>query len=162
MPHPPDTAAPLPPWRWVMAAVLALVVAPLNLWALRGEPQRAAPRRPDEAEAATLHQAIRTGAFWLLTLTFTCYSFAQSAFWAHVMPAFADKGYDATEALHVLVWVCPCQVGGRVLYVLLGRHWPLRRGGLIPEYFGRAHIGRIGGVISTAGLLALALARKPF
>ena len=145
MPHPPDTAAPLPPWRWVMAAVLALVVAPLNLWALRGEPQRAAPRRPDEAEAATLHQAIRTGAFW-----------------AHVMPAFADKGYDATEALHVLVWVCPCQVGGRVLYVLLGRHWPLRRGGLIPEYFGRAHIGRIGGVISTAGLLALALARKPF
>jgi hypothetical protein len=32
------------------------------------------------------------------------------------------------------------------------------RGGLIPEYFGRAHVGRIGGAISTAGLLARAAA----
>jgi len=191
-------------WRgalWVVATVMGLIVAPVNAWALRGETQSRLSRRPYETEAATLHQATRTRAFWLLALTFTCYSFAQSGFWAHVIPAFASKGFTAAEALHVLVWIGPCQVGGRVLYVLAGRQWPLRRvgmvvlcglplsfalfafsqhtwalwgfaalfgsanglvtivrGGLIPEYFGRAHVGRIGGAISTAGLLARAAA----
>ena len=32
------------------------------------------------------------------------------------------------------------------------------RGGLIPEYFGRSHIGRIGGLMSGIGLLARAAA----
>ena len=32
------------------------------------------------------------------------------------------------------------------------------RGGLVPQYFGRAHIGRIGGVMSGVGLLARAAA----
>ena len=191
-------------WRGallVLAGVLAGGVAWLNAWALRGDALQASPRRLEEAQAATLHQAARSSAFWLLALTFTCYSFAQSAFWAHVMPAFASKGFTPEQALQVLVWVGPCQVGGRVVYVVLGRHWPLRRvglvvlcglplsfalfahsqgtlalwgfaalfgsanglvtivrGGLIPEYFGRANVGRIGGAISTAGLLARAAA----
>ena len=32
------------------------------------------------------------------------------------------------------------------------------RGGLVPEYFGRAHVGRIGGAMSAIGLLARAAA----
>ena len=32
------------------------------------------------------------------------------------------------------------------------------RGGLVPEYFGRAHMGRIGGLMSGIGLLARAVA----
>jgi cyanate permease len=32
------------------------------------------------------------------------------------------------------------------------------RGGLVPEYFGRTHIGRIGGALSAVGLLARAAA----
>lgn len=32
------------------------------------------------------------------------------------------------------------------------------RGGLVPQYFGRTHIGRIGGTMSALGLLARAAA----
>lgn len=192
-------------WRGAllaMAGVLAGVVAPLNAWALRGPAHAVAPGPADDvAEDATLREALRTSAFWLLVLCFTCYAFAQAAFWAHVMPAFADKGLGQAEALRVLVWVGPCQVAGRVVYALFGRHWPLQRvgllvlgglplsfllfawadggwplwafaflfgaanglvtivrGGLVPAYFGRSHVGRIGGAISTVGLLARAAA----
>ncbi|NDY91386.1 MFS transporter [Ideonella livida] len=189
-------------WRGSLLALAGLlvgVVAPLNAWALRGASQGAATRQPDLAADVTLRQATRTGAFWLLALTFTAYSFAQAGFWAHVMPAFAAKGLSQAQALQVLVWVGPCQVAGRLVYASLGRHWRLKtvgvvvlsglpvafalfalahslpalaafafllgasnglvtivRGGLVPEYFGRTHVGRIGGAISAIGLLARA------
>ena len=191
-------------WRATLAligAVLLLGVAPLHWWALRGPAIVAAPHAADEQDDATLHQALRESAFWLLTLCFTLYAFAQAALWAHVMPAFAAKGVAEADALTVLVTVGPAQVAGRLLYVWLGRGWSLRvvgavvltglplsmalfalssslpallvfallfgvanglvtivRGGLVPQYFGRTHVGRIGGAMSGIGLLARAAA----
>jgi len=191
-------------WRGALAligAVLGLVVAPLHAWALRGPAVVAASARHDAADDATLHQALRENAFWLLTLCFTLYSFASAALWAHIMPALAAKGFSEAQALSVLVWVGPAQVAGRVLHAWAGRGlslrlvgllvmlgmpvallifalaqsvWPLFvfallfgianglvtivRGGLVPEYFGRAHIGRIGGAMSAVGLLSRATA----
>jgi len=198
----PATAALISGFGWraalgVLAAVMALVVAPLHAWALRGPAIAAAPRGSDEVATATLREALRTRAFWLLTLTFTLYSFVIAAFWAHVMPAMAAKGIDEAEALAVLVWVGPAQVAGRFVYAWCGRGVSLRRigavvlcglplslvilalgshaallivsallygvanglvtivrGGLVPEYFGRTHVGRIGGTMSALGLLA--------
>jgi MFS family permease len=187
-------------WRGalgVMAAVLALVIAPLHAWALRGPALVAAPHGADLAATATLREALHTRAFWMLTLTFMLYSFVVAAFWAHVMPAMAAKGISEAEALAVLVWVGPAQVAGRFVYAWAGRGVSLRklgavvlcglplsllilalgthaallivfavlygvanglvtivRGGLVPEYFGRAHVGRIGGTMSAVGLLA--------
>jgi len=191
-------------WRGALAcigALLALGVAPLHAWALRGPAIAAAPAHHDPADDATLQQALREPAFWLLTLCFTLYAFASAALWAHVMPALADKGFSEVEALAVLVWVGPAQVAGRALYALAGRGISLRllgvavlmampvslavfafgssvpvllvfavlfgvanglvtivRGGLVPEYFGRSHIGRIGGAMSAVGLLSRAAA----
>lgn len=191
-------------WRGTLAligALLLLGVAPLHWWALRGPAIVAAPHAADEQDDATLHQALRESAFWLLTVCFTLYAFAQAALWAHVMPAFAAKGVAEADALTVLVTVGPAQVAGRLLYVWLGRGWSLRvvgavvlaglplsmalfalssslpallvfallfgvanglvtivRGGLVPQYFGRTHVGRIGGAMSGIGLLARAAA----
>jgi hypothetical protein len=121
--------------------------------------------------------------------------------WAHVMPAFAEKGVPQADALIVLMTIGPAQVAGRLLYVWLGRGWSLRflgavvltglplamvlfalgktlpallvfalifgvanglvtivRGGLVPLYFGRAQVGRIGGLMSGIGLLMRAAA----
>ena len=187
-------------WRGalgVMAAVLALIIAPLHAWALRGPALVAAPHGTDIAATATLREALHTRAFWMLTLTFMLYSFVVAAFWAHVMPAMAAKGISEAEALAVLVWVGPAQVAGRFVYAWAGRGVSLRklgavvlcglplsllilalgthaallivfavlygvanglvtivRGGLVPAYFGRAHVGRIGGTMSAVGLLA--------
>jgi MFS family permease len=192
-------------WRGALAATGALLlfgVAPLHAWALRGPAIVAVPGHAGAAVVdATLRQALREGAFWLLTLCFTLYSFASAALWAHVMPALASKGFSEAQALAVLVWVGPAQVAGRVLHALAGRGLPLRvlgllvllamplalvffalgtgipallvfallfgvanglvtivRGALVPEYFGRAHIGRIGGTMSAVGLLSRAAA----
>ena len=191
-------------WRSALAiigVVLIVVVAPLHAWVLRGPALVAAPVQADAAADATLNEALRHKSFWLLTITFTLYAFASAALWAHVMPAFAAKGLDESQALAVLVWVGPAQVAGRLLYAWAGRGVPLRllgmavllcmpaslalfalstqlwvllvfaglfgmanglvtlvRGGLVPEYFGRTHIGRIGGAMSAVGLLSRAAA----
>jgi MFS family permease len=198
----PATAALIHGLGWrgalgVMAAVLALIIAPLHAWALRGPALVAAPHGADLAAAATLREALHTRAFWMLTLTFMLYSFVVAAFWAHVMPAMAAKGIGEAEALAVLVWVGPAQVAGRLVHAWAGRGVSLRklgavvlcglplsllilalgthaalliafavlygvanglvtivRGGLVPEYFGRTHVGRIGGTMSAVGLLA--------
>jgi MFS family permease len=190
-------------WRQtllVLGAVL-LALAPLHAWALRGPALVAGPAQDDPLADTTLQQALRHRGFWLLTLCFALYAFAQAALWAHVMPAFADKGVALADALLVVMAVGPAQVAGRLLYVLVGRGWSLRvlgaavlaalpvsmtlfalgrslasllvfaavfgianglvtivRGGLVPLYFGRAHVGRIGGLMSGLGLVARAAA----
>lgn len=191
-------------WRGALLAiggVLIGVVAPLHAWALRGPATVGSGAHHDAAADATLHQALRQPAFWLLTATFTGYAFLSAAFWAHVMPAFAAKGFSDTQALAVLVWFGPAQVAGRFIHAVagggvrlrvlgvvvllavpvalvlfaLGRTVPVLigfallfgvanglvtivRGGLVPEHFGRAHIGRISGAMSAVGLLARAAA----
>jgi len=191
-------------WRGALAAIgllLLLGVAPLHGWALRGPALLAPQGGVDAEEHSTLRQALATRAFWLLTLTFTLYAFASAALWAHVMPAFAAKGFDEPHALAVLVWVGPAQVAGRLAYAWAGRALPLHalgiavlagmpvslllfalsdrvavlllfallfgianglvtivRGALVPEYFGRRHVGRIGGAMSAVGLLSRAAA----
>ena len=192
-------------WRVALASIGGLLlvgVAPLHAWALRGTPKtlvRAA--RPDAADDATLHEALRERAFWLLTATFTLYSFAGAALWAHMMPAFAAKGRTEAQALAVVVWFGPAQVAGRLAYVGFGRAVSARklglmvlgglpvslaifaladqtaallvfallfgvanglvtivRGSLVPEYFGRRHVGRISGAMTGISLLARASA----
>jgi len=197
---------PLLGWRGTlvaMAATLLVVVVPLHLWALRGPAEPPASAVGDGAATAdtTLHEALRHRTFWLFALAFTLYAFGAAALWAHVMPAFASKGFSNSEALAVVVWIGPAQVAGRLLYAGVGRAWSLRvlggvvlmglplalalfalarslwvlwlfaavfgaanglitivRGGLIPETFGRSHVGRIGGAMAAIGLLARAAA----
>ena len=203
-------------WRGALAAigaVLIFAVAPLHAWALRGTPPSAVVAAADgasgkgdgiddeKADDATLHQALREPAFWLLTATFTLYSFAAAALWAHMMPAFMAKGRSEAQALAVVVWFGPAQVVGRLAYVGFGRWVSSRklglmvlgglpvslaifavadqtaallvfaalfgvanglvtivRGGLVPEYFGREHVGRISGAMSGISLFARAAA----
>jgi MFS family permease len=191
-------------WRgtlWVLAAVLALFVAPLHALALRGTAVAASPRAHDEQADATLHGALRTPAFWYLMVALTLFAFGASALWSHLMPAFQSKGLSEAQALAVVVWIGPAQVAGRFAYAWFGRTFTLYRlgqfvmlglpmalalfawsttvapmllfallfgtvnglvtlvrGGLMPEYFGRAHIGRIGGLLSGVSLVARAAA----
>ena len=190
-------------WRQalLLIGVVLLAVAPLHAWALRGPMLVAGPVQADAQADSTLHEALHHASFWLLALCFMLYALAQAALWAHVMPAFVDKGVSTADALIVVMTVGPAQVAGRLLYVWLGRGWRLRtlgawvlgalpvsmalfavgrslvaplvfavifgmanglvtivRGGLVPEYFGRAHVGRIGGLMSGIGLLARAAA----
>jgi MFS family permease len=185
----------------LIGLVVLLVALPLHAWALRGPPIVVGPRVDGMAADTTMREAFRASAFWLLALCFTLYAFASAALWAHVMPIFVSKGFDALQATAVLVWFGPAQVFGRVAYAWLGRGLPLRRMGvvvllgiplalallalattqgllvvfalifgmanglitivraaIVPEYFGRAHVGRISGAMTALSLLARAAA----
>ena len=120
-------------WRGALQAiglVLLLAVAPLHAWALRGGTS-AAPVPVTASGEATLGDALRLRSFWLLTATFTLQSFAVAALFAHLMPAFAERGRTAGDALAIVVWFGPSQVLGRLAFLALGRRWPARRVGLI-------------------------------
>jgi hypothetical protein len=188
-------------WRAALVVIggAVLAVAPLHHWALRGPALVAASPGTREDDDATLRDALRERAFWLLTSCFTLYAFVQAGLWAHVMPAFAAKGVGQADALKVLVCIGPAQVAGRLVFAWIGRGWSLRvlgavvlagmplalllfalgrsvvvlvgfallfgltnglvtivRGGLVPLYFGRTHVGRIGGLMSSIGLIARA------
>jgi MFS family permease len=189
-------------WRGALVAmgfVLVVVVVPLHWWALRGPTQGSHGEAHDHVDDATLHEALRHGAFWLLTLAFALYAFVSAAFWAHAMPAFAAKGFSEAVATAVLVWFGPAQVVGRFVHAVAGQGVQLRglgiavllvvpvslmlfavggnvpvliafailfgvanglvtivRGGLIPEYFGRSHIGRISGAMAAVAMVARA------
>lgn len=191
-------------WRdalLVIAAVLGIVVTPLHWWVLRGPAIEVSTQAPGVATDPSLHYALRTPAFWLLSLSFTLFAFGTAALWAHVMPIFAAKGFDEVQATAVLVWIGPAQVLGRLVFaggggrvslrvlgiaVLLGMPLALSilalaqqqmtlllfalvfglsnglvtilRGSLVPEFFGRRHVGRIGGAMNGVGLLARAAA----
>lgn len=191
-------------WRAALAVigiVLLAGVAPLHAWALQGPALVAGRSAPAPGSQATLDEALRERAFWLLTLCFTLYAFCSAALWAHIMPAFQSKGLTQAQALAVIMAIGPSQVGARLLFALLGRRWSLRgmgclvlaglpasllifalghtvpallafavlfgtanglvtivRGGLLPQYFGRAHIGRISGAMSSLGLMSRAAA----
>jgi MFS family permease len=111
-------------WRVALVAiglVLLLVAAPLNAWALQGPDAPPRERHTDAADDATLHEALRHRAFWLLAATFMLYSVVSATFWAHVMPAFASKGTPEADALTVLMWIGPAQVLGRLAFLGAGR-----------------------------------------
>ncbi|MBE7418853.1 MAG: MFS transporter [Ideonella sp.] len=191
-------------WRGALLAmglVMALLVAPLHAWVLRGAASVPPSAAGDGAGDTTLRDALRHRAFWLLTASFALYAFVTAAFWAHVVPAFAAKGLGEAAATAVLVWFGPAQVAGRFVHALLGRNVPLRalgvvvllaipaalvlfalgrtvpvliafallfgvanglvtivRGALVPETFGRAHIGRISGAMAAVAMVARAAA----
>ncbi len=190
-------------WRgalWCLAAVMGLFVLPLNAWALRGMGGVVHSPLATQEDPATLREALRMPAFWMMTLSFAGYAVVMAAFWAHAVPLLASKGLNETQALAVLVWIGPAQVLGRYVFARLGSGLSLRavgvtvlllmplsmlmlawseqtltlvasalvygvanglitivRGALIPQYFGRAHIGRIGGAMSAIGLISRAI-----
>jgi MFS family permease len=191
-------------WRgalFALAVLMLVLIAPLHWVALAGPARGATPKGHDARADATLREALRERAFWLLALTFTLYSFCVAALWAHAMPALVGKGLSEAQALAVLVWFGPAQVTGRFLFAAAGRGVSLRgiglvvlcglpisfalfafarevawlivfallfgaangivtivRGGMVPEFFGRAHVGRIGGAMAAIGLFARAAA----
>ncbi|MEO6407824.1 MAG: MFS transporter [Burkholderiaceae bacterium] len=190
-------------WRGALQAigcVLVFVIAPLHAYALRGN-TLAAPVPATSSGEATLLDALRLRSFWLLTATFTLQSFVVAALFAHLMPAFAERGRTAGDALAIVVWFGPAQVLGRIALLAVGRRWPPRRvgmlvfaglpvalaifaladatpalllfallfgvsngvstivrGSVVPDYFGRSHVGRISGAMNAISILSRAAA----
>jgi len=128
-------------WRGALVAIgaiLLLGVAPLHAWALPGTLSTAASASTETATAtapartgATVGQAMRGAAFWLLTFAFTCQAFVAAALWAHIIPALTERGLDDAQALAVVIWVGPSQLAGRLAFVTFGARLAPRHLGIV-------------------------------
>src|SRR2546430_5087712 len=111
-------------WRGtylVYAAVLALVAAPLNAFALpRTRADTAA--RSDPAEKAPSIVLPPTGwPFLLVAAAFAAYAFVPSGLSAHLLAIFARAGIDAATVVAIGALFGPAQVAERICELLFAR-----------------------------------------
>lgn len=99
-------------WRmaWVVLGTFgAVVIIPLSIIFVRrqpedmglvvdgGEPGDPDNPTPPDTVSLTLAEAIRTPAFWALTIVFSLVSMSIGTIGLHRMPAFIDRGIDALD-----------------------------------------------------------------
>lgn len=103
-------------WRGaflVLAAVLALVVAPLHLWALRA---RWTPHGDPESGRRAVRGVVAGRAFWALTTALALGAFTVHAVVVDLVPFLREQGFGTAEAAWILGATGIGQVLGRLVY----------------------------------------------
>lgn len=103
-------------WRGaflVLAAVLALVVAPLHLWALRA---RWTPHGDPESGRRAVRGVVAGRAFWALTTALALGAFTVHAVVVDLVPFLSEQGFGTAEAAWILGATGIGQVLGRLVY----------------------------------------------
>lgn len=118
-------------WRAALlaAAGVMVLVAPLNLWALRAI-RRAGPPAGlpgPGGDAGALPRALRAGAFWLLALVFALSALNHWMIVNLAVPVFAAQGAGAGFAVVAAACIGPAQVLGRLAVMAVDRHLTLGR-----------------------------------
>lgn len=151
-------------WRdalLVLAVVLALVTIPLHVLALRRHPSDlglqvdggrvkiTAVQLPPPTGSLTLREALRTGAFWWLSLAFTGMSFGVLAISVHLIALLGERGIGAGFAALILSVLGGSQIPGRLVFAPLAAR------------FTTLTLTRGMFVLTTAGLVLLLFAYEP-
>ena len=122
-------------WRGAivtLAIVLAIATIPIHALVLRRAPRRA--YTDGEGTGAqlkdtsiTLHGALRTTVFWVLTIAFVVGNFATISVTVHLIPYLTASGYSAAQAAMTVGWIGAMQLPGRVFFAAiasrLGPRW---------------------------------------
>lgn len=133
-------------WRtvWVVMGVAVWAIVPLAWASVRRRPEDlgllpdgdAEPPASTPGESAapvevnwTAREALRTPAFWLLTLGFTLVGAPSSSIFVHMAPYVVSKGHPLAAGAAVVSWYGIGVLGGRPVYGYLisklGVHWTL-------------------------------------
>jgi MFS family permease len=121
-------------WRstlLVLAVVLAVLTIPIHAFVLRQAPKASAPgattrAATSSATGVTLHEAVRTVVFWVLTAAFVVGNFSTIAVTVHLIPYLADRGYSPTVAALMIGWMGAVQLGGRLLFAPIATRFGYR------------------------------------
>lgn len=112
-------------WRgtyFIYAVVLALVVAPLYVFALPRERAEIHPVIPDSGEPLPKLIPAKGFAFLLVAAAFALYAFVPSALAAHMLAIFERMGVDASTAILIGVLFGPAQVTARLCEFAFARN----------------------------------------
>ena len=134
-------------WRlvWVLMGVALWLLVPITWASVRRRPEdvdllpdgdsvataiddAALSSMPVEVEW-TAREALRTRAFWLLTIGFTLVGAPSSSIFVHMAPYVVSKGHSLAAGAAVVSWYGIGVLGGRPVYGYLiakiGVHWTL-------------------------------------
>lgn len=151
-------------WRdalLALAVVLALITIPLHVLVLRRHPsdlglqvdggrvQIKEVNLPPPTGSLTLREALRTGAFWWLSLAFTGMSFGVLAISVHLIALLGERGVDAGFAALILSVLGGSQIPGRLVFAPLAAR------------FTTLTLTRGMFTLTTAGLVLLLFAHEP-
>lgn len=90
--------------------------------------RRAAPAPPPVAVAMwTRAEAVRTPAFWLITLSFAMSNLVIGAFLLHVFPFLVSNGFSSSQATLIAVCFSSVLVLSKPFYGFALERWPARR-----------------------------------
>lgn len=123
----PLTAAFEAMWGWrgaylALAGVLAVVVVPLHAFAFpRGWEKSGGGGRASADAAASARTAVRSRAFWALTVALAAGSLTVFAVIVNLVPLLDERGFDTTTAAWILGLGGVGQVLGRLIYPPLER-----------------------------------------
>src|SRR5438093_639707 len=110
----------------VYAAVLALVAAPLNAFALPRTRADPAARSDQPAQASSIVLPPTGWPFLLVAAAFAAYAFVPSGLSAHLLAIFARAGIDAATVVAIGALFGPAQVAARIGELMVdGRVHPL-------------------------------------
>ncbi len=87
---------------------------------------RAPAAAPVDEVDFTIWEALRTSAFWILSLAFGFRTLAISATVIHQIPLLTDRGFSATAAAGVLALMSGMSVPGRLVFGYLGDYFDKR------------------------------------
>lgn len=105
----------------VYAAVLALVAAPLNAFALPRTRADPAARSDQPAQAPSIVLPPTGWPFLLVAAAFAAYAFVPSGLSAHLLAIFARAGIDAATVVAIGALFGPAQVAARICELMVAR-----------------------------------------
>lgn len=91
-------------------------------------------------------RALKTGRFWGLAITLSCYGLAFSAITFHLIPLLTERGMSTGEIVWLMALIGPMQVVGRLLLLAAGPRLTARQ------------IGRVAVAMQPIAMLLLILA----
>ena len=91
-----------------------------------GSGDRAQAVSPIDEVDFTIWEALRTSAFWILSLAFGFRTLAISATVIHQIPLLTDRGFSGTAAAGVLALMSLMSVPGRLIFGFLGDYFDKR------------------------------------
>jgi len=134
-------------WRLaaLVAGVATLVIGLPALLMIRSTPEGKG-LLPDGAEAETkeeekaekpseaageisfsVKEALKSRAFWILSLGFNMRMFVIGSIWVHMVPLFVWKGFDEQQAANAIGIILVCTIPSRIGFGWLGDRYPKNR-----------------------------------
>jgi MFS family permease len=150
-------------WRTALQVLAVggwLVIVPFALWAVRERPPgaRAADDVPADAlVGATLGEAVRTPAFWILAGVLFTFYFYYLGVNHHLVAYLTDVGFTDASAARQFAWAIAVGVAGKIGIGLVADRVPVRRAALLTFGLLTAGSWLLLGVGAAPGLLSVFL-----